>query len=114
MINNEDDDCEYLKESLYRSQLLQAFNINEMNQENNFENVFKYINKYLIKSEKGKMILEIMKINNNFTIKDMEIVLLFSYDYFYLFHNCLIDLFTNGDIKDENFNLLIKQIENNK
>lgn len=54
-----------------------------------------------------------MKVKNPFPIGDMELVLLFSYDYFYLFHNCLINLFMNGDIEDKNYNMLIQKIENN-
>jgi hypothetical protein len=113
LINEEEKDGDYFRESLYRSQLLQAFNMNKLDKESIFENIFNYINEHLIKSNKGKTILENMKGKNPFPIGNMEIVLLFSYDYFYLFHNCLIDLFTYGDIKDENYNMLIQKIENN-
>jgi hypothetical protein len=113
LINDQEDECDYLREALYRSQLLQAFNMNDLEQESKFENVFNYINEHLIKSEKGKTILENMRGKNPFPIGDMELVLLFSYDYFYLFHNCLIDLFMNGYIEDENYNMLIQKIENN-
>jgi len=88
--------------------------MNELDEEKKFENVFNYISEHLIKCEKGKNIMENMKCKNPFPIGDMELVLLFSYDYFYLFHNCLIDLFMNGDIKDENYNMLIQKIENNQ
>ena len=113
LINDQEDECDNLREALYRSQLLQAFNMNELDKESKFENVFNYINEHLIKSKKGKTILENMRGKNPFPIGDMELVLLFSYDYFYLFHNCLIDLFMNGDIEDENYNMLIQKIENN-
>lgn len=111
-------DCENeneldIKENLYRSQFLQAFNMNELDSESNFETMFDFINDKLIKNEKGQTILNKMKEKNHFPIEGMELVLLFSYDYFYLFHNCLIDLLNNGDIKDENYNMLIKKIENN-
>jgi len=111
-------DCENtnemdIKESLYRSQLLQAFNMCELDEESKFETIFDFINERLIKNEKGKTILNKMKEKNKFPIGDMELVLLFSYDYFYLFHDCLIDLLNDCDIKEENYNMLIKKIENN-
>jgi hypothetical protein len=109
--NDEEEDS--LKEMLYRSQLLQAFNMNELDEESRFEHVFDYINNEMLKNEKGTIILNTMKEKCQFPVGDMELVLLFSYDYFDLFHNCLIDLFNTGDINDENYNMLIKKIENN-
>ena len=111
-MDSEDDTNEF-KENLYRSQLLQAFNMNELDYESKFEDIFDYINGEIIKVENGRIILNKMKENSTFPIAGMELVLLFSYDYFYIFHNCLIDLFNNGDISDENFNMLIQKIENN-
>lgn len=110
---DKDYDSNEFKENLYRSQLLQAFNMNELDEESKFEHIFDYINKELVKVEKGNNILSKMKEECKFPIGDMELVLLFSYDYFYLFHNCLVDLFNNGDIGNENYNMLIQKIENN-
>ena len=44
---------------------------------------------------------------------DLEIgmVLLFSYDYFDLFHICLVDFFQSGTICGENFENLIKKLD---
>ena len=109
LIDDEDD----IGNDLYRSQLLQAFNMNELDAETKFEKIFDHVNENLIRCDKGKKILEKMKDKNLFIIEGMELVLLFSYDFFYIFHNCLIDLFNNGDIKDENYNMLIQKIENN-
>lgn len=111
-MDNEYDSNEF-KENLYRSQLLQSFNMNELDEESNFEHIFDYINKELIKVEKGRSILKKMKDKCIFPVGDIELVFLFSYDYFYIFHNCLIDLFNNRDISDENYNMLIEKIENN-
>jgi hypothetical protein len=40
-------------------------------------------------------------------------LLLCSYDYFYLFHDCLIELINNKSISENTFNLLIDKIKNN-
>lgn len=111
-IDNDYDSNEF-KENLYRSQLLQAFNMNELDEESKFEHILDYINEEIVKVEKGKIILDKMREKTTFPIGNMEIVLLFSYDYFYLFHNCLIDLLNNGDIGIESYNMLIQKIENN-
>ena len=44
---------------------------------------------------------------------DLEIgmVLLFSYDYFDLFHICLVEFFQSGAICDENFEKLMKKLD---
>lgn len=110
-IDNDYDSNEF-KENLYRSQLLQAFNMSELDEESKFETFFDYINDELIKIEKGRIILKKMKERSTFPIVDMELVLLFSYDYFHIFHDCLIDLFNYGDIGNESYNMLIKKIEN--
>lgn len=111
LINDNDVDND-LANDLYRSQLLQAFNLNEWDTDK-MDNLFKFINDKLINNDKGKLILYAMKHKATFPIDDMELILLFSYDFFYLFHNCLIDLLTKNDISDEKYNLLIKKIENN-
>jgi hypothetical protein len=110
-VDNENDDYD-IRDDLYRSQILQAFNLKEWNIDI-MDNVFEYVNQKLINDEKGKCLLEKMKYKSIIPIKDMELMLLFSYDYFYLFHNCLIDLFNNNCISEKNYNLLIEKIENN-
>jgi len=110
LITCDDEDYD-LTDDLYRSQLLQAFNLNTLDSDY-IDKLFIYLNKILISNERGNIILTKMKSNNIYPIEDV-LVLLFSYEYFHLFHNCLIDLINNNYITDEKFNLLIHQIENN-
>lgn len=109
---NDENDENGLRDDLYRSQLLQAFNMNELDFESKFDTILSYVNDCLLKANKGIIILNKMKDKNHFPFEGMELVILFSYDYFYLTHNCLIDLLNDGDIKDENYNMLIQKIEN--
>ena len=110
--NNVDDNDNDLDNELYRSQLLQAFNLTEWDTKK-IDNLFDYINKKLLNDDKGKLIIEKMKQKAILPIDDMELILLFSYDYFYLFHNCLIDLLNLNYISDDKYNSLILKIENN-
>lgn len=109
---NDENDENGVRDDLYRCQLLQAFNMNELDFETKFDTMLNYVNEYLLKTNKGSIILNKIKEKSPFPFEGMEIVVLFSYDYFYLTHNCLIDLLNDGDIKDENYNMLIQKIEN--
>lgn len=111
LISDTDDDND-LANDLYRSQLLQAFNLNEWDSDK-INVLFSFITNKLIHNDKGKLILEKMKHKSILPLEDMELILLFSYDFFYLFHNCLIDLLNKNIISDEKYNLLIHKIENN-
>jgi len=112
-INNIDDADDYdIRDDLYRSQILQAFNLKEWNTDV-MDSVFEDVKQKLMKDERGRCILDKMKHKSIIPINDMELMLLFSYDYFYLFHNCLIELYNNNCISETNYNLLIEKIENN-
>ncbi len=99
-------------DDLYRIQFLQALNLNEWDSAE-IDKQFNIINKKINETIKGKHIIETINKKSTFPIEDVGLILLFSYDYFYLFHNCLIDLFNKNDISDEKYNLLINKIENN-
>jgi len=108
--SSEKEDME-ISENLYRSQFLQAFNCNDW-MSDDIDKILEYIYNELIKNDYGKQILLKIKEKNILPIENMETVLLFSYEYFFLLHNCLIDLFNNGDISNKNYNMLIQKIEN--
>ena len=113
LIHNKDvdEDDDELSNDLYRSQLLQAFNLSEWDS-GKIVTMFENLSKMLSNNDKGKVILERMKNKSMIPIEDMEIVVLFSYDYFDLFHKCLLDFFTHGRILEETKNNLINKIKN--
>lgn len=106
----EKEDME-ISDDLYRSQFLQAFNSDDWISDD-IDKMLEYINNELMNNDYGKQILLKIKEKNILPIENMETILLFSYEYFYLLHNCLIDLFNNGDISNINYNMLIQKIEN--
>lgn len=99
--------------NLYRIQFLQAFNTYRWDS-NIIDNTIQKIYSQLKNSKYGRNILNAVNLNVTITnfINNSDIYILFSYDYFYIFHDCLCDLINNGLITDDNYNYLIKQITN--
>jgi len=98
---------------LYKIQLLQAFNLynyNEFDDEKIQYEISKLFNKYKDNNQ-IKNILDNLKIKHNlFFDNNLLFIILFSYDYFYIFFSCLKDLETNDYIINENYNKLINII----
>lgn len=98
-------------ENLYRIQFLQAFNTNKWDSyiiDNTIQNIYSILKEY----DYGNKILESVNLNVSITnfINNSNIYILFSYDYFYAFHDCICDITNNGFISDINYNYLIEQI----
>lgn len=94
---NPDYDDETIDEELYNSE--QSSNIiNFIYEKTKDNNIFKKI--YLHAAAK---IIS--------TSPDLGLVILFSYDFFYIFHNCLIEFFNNGVLYEEN--VYVQEILNN-
>ncbi len=114
-------------DDIYRSQFLQAFGLDNWNYKK-IEEIQDDLFFYVKNDSNGMKILETLYENKQkfpmlgFILtqtKDLENIkeiffILFSYEYFYLFHNCLIDLFNKHKISDENTNNLINNILNTK
>lgn len=101
-----------LSDDLYRSQFLQAFKLNEWNDEDINKRLIELQNK-LEQNENGIIILNTIKENVKIPIDNIEIILLCSFDYFYLFHNCIVDLFIYGYISKQTMDSLIFKIKQN-
>jgi len=109
-MDNDDD-----RNDLYRIQILQAFGLHcyddaALNK--------KIADLYFHMKEKEyaqlkEIIDECYKANQHICTCDMLVfTFLFSYDYFDLFHKCLLDFFTHGRILEETKNNLINKIKN--
>lgn len=117
-------------DDIYRSQLLQAFNLEEYDykkiEENmndlffyfkNDSNGLKILEVLLIKQDKFPVLEYFISFNDKKSnLEKMEEIffLLFSYDLFDNMHLCLIDLFNKGQISNEKKDLFIKQYLNKK
>lgn len=100
---------------LYKIQILQAFNLSELDtfHEEKIQNEIKELfNKYKNYKQLENIIDMVKKKHNLLLIKDNIIfIILFSYDYFYIFLSCLRDLENNNIISDKNYNKLIDIIK---
>jgi hypothetical protein len=104
----EDDESDLL----YKIQFLQALNVEEWD-DKKIDDALTYIETCLKSNDYGVKILskirEVMLMeegSNNF-----EVAFLCSYNFFYLLHECLIDLKEKNEISEENFDNLIKKLE---
>lgn len=107
-----DDDDE--SELLYKIQFLQAFNLDDWD-DNKINESLNFIETSLKSNEHGIKILskirEVMLMEEN--ANSFEVAFLCSYNFFYLLHECLIDLSKseNKEISEQNFANLIKKLE---
>lgn len=112
LLEEETEEEKGLKNLLYNMQLLQMFNLNNYDENNiNSKIDMLYDN---IKNEK---FIEILINENPYkkTLEKNELVfrVLFSYDYFDLFHKCL-HLFKENKCLDDVIALIIKEYSNTK
>ena len=106
----------------YRSQLLQVFKLNNFDSEQINYNIQKLYN-ILRDNEEILEILDILsnklqifqflKQNNQKLDNSLIFQMLFSYDYFYLFHNSLIHFKTNKSLNKSSFSELKQFISQN-
>ena len=103
-----DDEKNFIRDALYRRDLCNIFNIDdqildETKISDNIKNLYKLIN--------GQQFLNlcITKISNNFFCSsDLELgfMVLFSFDYLYLAHNCISEFIETGKINENNNSLI--------
>lgn len=110
------------QENLYRIQLLQAFNMNtwdddaindtvteiyrKISQDTDFKIIF-------IKAQNNKSLNDMLALfDEDATIEQNEIIftMLFKYEYFDLLHRCISDHLREGQIKKDNFEMLINAL----
>ena len=118
-MDNPDD-----QEQLYRIQLLQAFNLNEWNDEKinriiydlymviNNKGLFKEV---FIKARLNKNIIEmldILKLSGEERLEENDIIfnLLFKFEYFDLLHRCIIDYLINDSIHKKYIQALLEAL----
>jgi hypothetical protein len=110
-----DSEREFIRNVLYKKDLLNIFNMNE-DDEINYEFINDIIKKIyiLIKepTENSKLMEYIKKLACQYMIYDIEIgfTILFSFDYLYLIHPCICDFLKKGKITSDNLNNFKKNI----
>ena len=101
---------EFIRNAIYRQELLDIFDLDECNE----EEMGIVIHELYEKIKECKELKECMlKLAANFFTSDEEfgLILLFSYDYMYLSHVCISEFLETGKVSDDNL-LKLKQLVN--
>jgi hypothetical protein len=95
--NLNDDEKDFVRNALYRDDFMKIFYIQE---DDNDEKDFAVVSELYNKISNCKELKECMKIAASTFISEDEIVglcILFSYDFMYLTHKCIISYLENGE-----------------
>lgn len=93
-----DDDCNFM----YQIQILQAFGLRNFNEGEMSEKVLQLYNELKDCNEIQEILEEGVKANSQMKMtNEIMFMCLFSYDFFDLFHKCLIEYFTSGFILEK-------------
>jgi hypothetical protein len=107
-----DDEKEYIRNILYREDILNIFSIDENQESDIFDTLLLELYKQLSSSEELK---ECMKLSAARLISEDEnigLCILYSYDFMYLTHKCVCSFLKNRTINMDDYNLLKKLLCN--
>lgn len=97
LMDNDDD-----RNDLYKIQLLQAFGLHNFNEQEMSERMLQLYNHVKDCNQINEIIEEGIKANSQVKMCNFIMFMcLFSYQFFELFHKCLIDYFTTGSILEQ-------------
>jgi hypothetical protein len=97
LMDNDDD-----RNIMYQIQILQAFGMQKFDQDEINEKVLQLYKKLIDCNKVKEIIEEGVKVNSEMQLTNVIMFMcLFSYQFFDLFHKCLIDYFTTGSILEE-------------
>ncbi len=101
--------CEDSADLVYKSDILQVFNLSEYDDAIIEQEM---ITLFGILKTNEQMVECMKKMANRFLTEELEfgMMLLFSYDTFYVTHLCVCDVIEKGNIEEDNINLLTKLI----
>ena len=107
---------EHKQDTIYRQEILKAFNLMVYDHEKMMDTITQLYNKY----KEHKQVIEILKILKDtnkysflFNCEDDLFTLLFSFEYFYYFHSCLAELEQSKTVSDIIYEKFIKVLKNN-
>jgi hypothetical protein len=115
---------EPLKNETYHQDILTCFAIKDLVikgfeiNEKNYKTISNMQNQLFEKYKENQSFNKLMNyIQNNQTFIPSKLplktcfILCFSFDYFLIFHSCLVDLYNDNNISDVNYNYMIKLIK---
>ena len=96
-----DSEKEFIRDSLYRQELLNILGMDEFNE----DQMNKAIHKLYERIESCILLKECMtKLAGHFMSEDLELglMILYSYDYMYLTHTCVSEYLESGQVSERN------------
>jgi hypothetical protein len=110
LMDNDDD-----RNFMYQIQLLQAFGMHHFDEDEISERTLQLYHKLKEYDDVKEIIEEGIKANPEVKMSNvLMFICLFSYQFFDLFHKCLIDYFTTGSILEQSKCDIIDIIKNDK
>ena len=107
LMDNDDD-----RNFMYQIQILQAFGLRQFNEDEMSENVLQLYHELKYCNEIQEILEEGVKANPQMSMTHaIMFMCLFSYDFFDLFHKCLIHYFTSGSILEESKRDMIDKLK---
>lgn len=109
IVEMEVEQCEDSADLIYKSDILQVFDLIDYDDAKIEQEM---ITLFGILKNNEKIIECMKKMAHRFVSEDLEfgMMLLFSYDTFYVMHLCICDVIEKGETEEDNMNLLIKLI----
>ena len=107
-----DEEKNYIRNILYREDLLNIFGIDTNNEFDIFNDILSEVYE---KVKENHFLKDCMiKVSSTLFCQNPEfgLCLLYSYDFMHLTHNCISEYFDKGTISEENINLLNDSINN--
>jgi hypothetical protein len=103
------DKCEDSADLIYKSDMLQVFNLTEYDDSKIEQEM---ISLFEILKNNEKMVECMKKLAHRFVTEELEfgMMLLFSYDTFFATHLCVCDIIEKGEVAEDNINILVKLI----
>ena len=103
------EECDDSADLIYKSDILQAFNLTEYDDDKIEQEMTSLFD---ILKNNEKMVECMKKMAHRFVTEELEfgMMLLFSYDTFYLTHVCVCDIIEKGEVDEVNINILNKLI----
>lgn len=101
-----DSEINFIRNYLYKEDLLTIFNIDYGDSDEVFENSISELYKKIKDCELLKELME--KASKNIFSNDIKngLCILYSYDYMYMTHKCVSEYLDTGNISEQNINLL--------
>jgi hypothetical protein len=110
-LNN--DEKEFVMNALYRTDLLNIFNIEEFN-EDVFDRIISELYTKLYNNSELSMLMERLAGGFMSIDKEFGLMILYSFDFLYLTHPCVCEFLEKGKISNNNMNTLKNAIIENE